>query len=149
MSTGEGQSGDRRNETLETRVPFNIWLLNDNSKLPILQHGYSRSRVRRPCFFFYRFHSGIVGEIVLTDKKESWFDVIPSIRDFNPLAFLVCFVGIYVFISTLQSNMPLSEKLTLLFLSGTIYVITVFFEVYRIQRNQSEQEGVIWRKQGE
>ena len=84
----------------------------------------------------------------MTDKKESWLDAVANIRKFHPFAFLVCFVGVYIFMLTFQSNTPFSEKITLLFLSGTLYVIATFFEVYRIQKKQSE-EGVIWRKQGD
>ena len=84
----------------------------------------------------------------MTDKKESWFDAVADIRNFHPLAFIICFVGVYIFTLTIQSNTPFSEKLTLLFLSGTIYVITIFFEIYRIQKKQSEK-GVIWRKQAD
>ena len=76
----------------------------------------------------------------MTDQKESWFDALTTLRNFHPLAFALAFGVMYLFTQILNSNMPLPEKASFLIISGTIYVIAIFFEFYRIGKQQEQKE---------
>lgn len=85
----------------------------------------------------------------MTDKKESWFDAIADIRKIHPIAFLLTFALMTLATYTLQSNTSLEMKALLFFMAFLMAFLAVIFETYRIQRNESEQEGVLWRKQAD
>jgi len=85
----------------------------------------------------------------LTDKKESWFDAVADIRKFHPVALALTFATMCLASYILRSGSPLEEKILLFLLAFMVSFITILFELYRIQKNKSEKEGVIWRKQGD
>ena len=88
-----------------------------------------------------------MGPVALIEKEENkderWFDTLTTLRKFNPVAFALVFALMYFFTQVLHSNTPLPEKLSFLFLSGTIYVIALFFEFYRIGKER-EQKEKLW-----
>jgi len=83
----------------------------------------------------------------LTDKKESWIDAVADIRKFHPVALALTFGSMCIASYILRSGSPLEEKIMLFFLAFMVSFITIFFELYRLQKNKSEQEGVLWKKQ--
>ena len=76
-------------------------------------------------------------------KDESWFDALATLRKFNPVAFALVFALMYFFTQVLHSNTPLPEKLSFLFISGTIYVIAIYFEFYRIGKEREPKEKAL------
>jgi len=84
----------------------------------------------------------------LTDKKESWFDAVADIRKIHPFAFALTFALMTLATYTLKSNTSLEMKAVLFFMAIFMAFLTVIFETYRLQKNESD-EGVIWRKQAD
>ena len=76
----------------------------------------------------------------MTEAKESIFSSIGLFFKFNPLVLLVAFVLMNVMISVFISQMELGQKMLVLVSSGFFYVVAVFYEVYRIQKEQELRE---------
>ena len=78
----------------------------------------------------------------MTEEKESFFSSIGIFFKFNPLVLLVAFVLMNVMISVFISQMELGQKMLALASSGFFYVVAVFYEVHRIQKEQELREKV-------
>ena len=76
----------------------------------------------------------------MTEEKESFFSSIGLFFKFNPLVLFVAFVLMNVMISVFISQMELGQKMLALVSSGFFYVVAVFYEVYRIQKEQELRE---------
>ena len=75
----------------------------------------------------------------MTEEKQSIFSNIGLFFKFNPLFLLVAFILI-AWISVFSSQMELGQKTLALVSSGFFYVVAVFYEVYRIQKEQELRE---------
>ena len=75
----------------------------------------------------------------MTEEKEGFFSNIGIFFKFNPLVLLVAFVLMNVMISVFISQMESGQKMLALVSSG-FYVVAVFYEVYRIQKEQKLRE---------
>ena len=75
----------------------------------------------------------------MTEEKESFFSNIGIFFKFNPLVLFVAFVLMNVMISVFISQMESGQKMLALVSSG-FYVVAVFYEVYRIQKEQKLRE---------
>jgi len=84
----------------------------------------------------------------LSDKKESWLDTIGMLSKMHPCAFVLMFACMTVATYTSKSTTSLEMKALLFFMAFLMAFLTVIFETYRLQKNESD-EGVIWRKQGD
>ena len=80
-------------------------------------------------------------------KKEesSWLDILGTIKKFHPVAFILLLVLMYASVTVFNLDIALEKKIILLALSGSLYVIGVFFEFYRIEKNKEVKEEA-WRK---
>ena len=78
----------------------------------------------------------------MTEEKESFFSSIGLFFKFNPLVMLVAFVLMNVMISVFSSQMELGQKMLALVSSGFFYVVAVFYEVSRIQKEEKVREKV-------
>ena len=78
----------------------------------------------------------------MTEEKESFFSSIGLFFKFNPLILLVAFVLMNVMISVFISQMELGQKMLALVSSGFFYVVAVFYEVSRIQKEENLREKV-------
>ena len=76
----------------------------------------------------------------MTEEKESFFSSIGLFFKFNPLVLFVAFVLMNVMISVFISQMELGQKMLALVSSGFFYFVAVFYEVYRIQKEQELRE---------
>ena len=76
----------------------------------------------------------------MTEEKEGFFSSIGLFFKFNPLVLLVAFVLMNVMISVFSSQMESGQKMLALASSGFFYVVAVFYEVYRIQKEQELRE---------
>ena len=78
----------------------------------------------------------------MTEEKESFFSSIGLFFKFNPLVMLVAFVLMNVMISVFIRQMELGQKMLALVSSGFFYVVAVFYEVSRIQKEENLREKV-------
>jgi len=78
------------------------------------------------------------------NDKESWVDAVVDIRKIHPVAFVLTFALMTLATFTLQSKTSLEMKALLFAMAILMAFLAVIFETYRIQRNESEQEGSSW-----
>jgi hypothetical protein len=78
-------------------------------------------------------------------KKASWEQVLTQFRQVHPVAFLIAFGSMYVAYYTFQLNIPFEEKIIPFLLSLLISLVTIYYEVYRINKQDEEKER-IWRR---
>ena len=78
-------------------------------------------------------------------KKASWEQVLTQFRQIHPVAFLIAFGSMYVAYYTIQLNMPFEEKIIPFLLALLISLVTIYYEVYRINK-QAEEKERIWRR---
>ena len=80
-------------------------------------------------------------------KKEesSWLDILGTMKKFNPVAFILLLVLMYASVTVFNLDIALEKKIIPLALSGSLYLIGVFFEFYRIEKNKEVKEEA-WRK---
>ncbi len=78
-------------------------------------------------------------------KKASWEQVLTQFRQIHPVAFLIAFGSMYVAYYTFQLNMPFEEKIIPFLYALLISLVTIYYEVYRINK-QAEEKERIWRR---
>jgi hypothetical protein len=78
-------------------------------------------------------------------KKASLEQVLKQFRQVHPVAFLIAFGSMYVAYYTFQLNMPFEEKIIPFLLALLISLVTIYYEVYRINK-QAEEKERIWRR---
>jgi hypothetical protein len=78
-------------------------------------------------------------------KKASWEQVLTQFREIHPVAFFIAFGSMYVAYYTFQLNMPFEEKIIPFLSALLISLVTIYYEVYRINK-QAEEKERIWRK---
>ena len=76
------------------------------------------------------------------DKKSQGASAIATIRKFHPFAFLLLFGLMFLANYTLNSNMPLLEKITLSGLSFCLFWVLTIFEFYRIDKQEESKMRV-------
>lgn len=79
-------------------------------------------------------------------KKISWEQAFAQFRQVHPVAFLIAFGSMFVANYTLQLNLPFEEKVIPFLLALLISLVTIFYEVFRINKQVEEKEW-IWRRQ--
>ena len=73
-------------------------------------------------------------------KDESFISSLGLIRKVHPVAFALIF-GFMILTSQIwSSNLPLTEKIVPLAMSFSLYLIAVFFEFYRVSKEQEMRE---------
>lgn len=77
------------------------------------------------------------------EQKSSIFDALGTIKKFHPVAFILLFMLIYVSATVYNLDIALEKKILSLALSGSLYIIGVFFEFHRIDKKQELEQKVM------
>jgi len=76
------------------------------------------------------------------EEKESWFSGLGSILKINPLILIYAIVLMNLFSYVYNSNMQFQLKFFALVSLGFFYVLAVFYECYRIEKEKELKEKV-------
>ncbi|MBN2260465.1 MAG: hypothetical protein JW702_07960 [Clostridiales bacterium] len=79
----------------------------------------------------------------MTEQKTTWTEAIVSVRKLNPLVFIISFVLTMNCLFTLQGESSFQTKILVLFFTGFFVLLISFFEVYRVQKQEEQQEKIL------
>jgi hypothetical protein len=83
--------------------------------------------------------------ILSEEKTSSWLETFRKLRKINPFAFILLFVGMNIFNYLVRLDLPLEDKLLPLIMSSALFLLCVFFESWRIEK-ESELREEAFRK---
>ena len=74
------------------------------------------------------------------EDQKGWFDSAADFKRTHPVALIIAFGSMIMANIILSSGSPLEEKMVPFLLALLISVFTIFFEAYRIQKQNEQKE---------